>query len=130
MSLKNKNWEHLANLPNPVSRHCTSKTKEENIYIIGGRQGTSHFSDETTEFNILTNKSSAIGARLTRGRQFHSCAMLDENQIIVVGGRSERGALKTVETLDTRTSKKWIERKNLELPIAISYAQLVSNPSG
>jgi hypothetical protein len=56
--------------------------------------------------------------------------MLNRNHIIVVGGRNARGTLKSVETLDIRTSKKWIERKYLELPIGISYAQLVPNPSG
>jgi hypothetical protein len=39
--------------------------------------------------------------------------------------------LKSIETLDTRTSQKWIEMKNLELPFGISYAQIVTtNPSG
>jgi hypothetical protein len=49
----------------------------------------------------------------------------------VVGGRDAKGALKSIETLDTRTSQKWIEMKNLELPFGISYAQIVTtNPSG
>ena len=129
MSLKSNAWEPEANLPEPVSRHCAVQAKDDSIYIIGGHEGTSSFSDETIDFNILTSKSSTIVARLNRGRQLHSCAMLDANHIIVVGGRSERGALKTAETLDTKTSDKWIERKNLELPTGISYAQLVSNSS-
>jgi hypothetical protein len=57
--------------------------------------------------------------KLNRGRQLHSCAMMNDYHIIVVGGRDARGALKSVETLDTRTSKKWIERKNLELPLLL-----------
>jgi hypothetical protein len=70
--------------------------------------------------------------KLNRGRQLHSCAWLNGNHIIVVGGRDARGALKSVETLDlARTSKKWIKRENLELPFGISYAQIVTtNPSG
>ncbi len=92
--------------------------------------GSASFSDETMSFDTLTSKSSTIGAKLNKGRQLHCCAILNGNQVIVVGGRDSWGNLKSVETFDIRTSEKWIERKNLELPFGISYAQLVANPSG
>ena len=127
-----KTWRHVTQLIKPVSRHCTVQAKEDTIYIIGGLTESSSFSDETISFNILTKISSTMGVRLNRGRQLHSCARLNDYHIIVVGGRDARGALKSVETLDlARTSKKWIERENLELPFGISYAQIVTtNPSG
>ena len=130
ISLNDKSWNKVADLPVPVSRHCSVLIKEDTIYVIGGHIGKSTFSVETISFNALNSDFTTIGATLTRGRQLHSCAMLNPNHIIVVGGRDARGVLKSVETLDVRTSKKWIERENLQLPIGISYAQLVPNPSG
>ena len=91
----------------------------------------SPFSDETISFDAMNRRSTTIAAKLNRGRQLHCCARLNENHIIVVGGRDARGALKSVETLEARTSTRWIERKNLQLPSGICYAQLVAiNPSG
>jgi hypothetical protein len=131
ISLNDTTWIPVANLSKPVSRHCTVVVKDDTIFIIGGLTESSSFSEETISFNILTKKSSTMGVRLNRGRQLHSCARLNEYYIIVVGGRDGRGALKSVEYLDTRTSKKWVERKNLELPIGISYGQIVTtNPLG
>jgi hypothetical protein len=131
MSLNDTTWTPVGNLNKPISRHCTVVVKEDTIYIIGGLTESSPFSEETITFNPLTSVSSTLGVKLNRGRQLHSCARLNENHIIVVGGRNARGALKSVETLDTRTSKKLIEMKNLELPFGISYAQIVTtNPSG
>jgi hypothetical protein len=131
MSLNDSTWTPVGNLNKPISRHCTVVVKEDTIYIIGGLTESSPFSEETITFNPLTSVSSTLGVKLNRGRQLHSCARLNENHIIVVGGRNARGALKSVETLDTRTSKKLIEMKNLELPFGISYAQIVAtNPSG
>jgi hypothetical protein len=126
-----KTWRQVTHLIKPVSRHCTVQAKEDIIYIIGGLTESSPFSDETISFNILTKTSSTMRVKLNRGRQLHNCARLNDYHIIVVGGRDARAALKSVETLDTRTSKRWIERKNLELPFGISYAQIVTtNPSG
>jgi hypothetical protein len=126
-----KTWRHATQLIKPVSRHCTVQAKEDTIYIIGGLTKSSSFSDETISFNPLSSDSSTLGVRLNRGRQLHHCARLNDYHIIVVGGRDARGALKSVEALDTRSSKEWLERKNLELPFGISYAQIVTtNPSG
>jgi hypothetical protein len=132
VDITTKTWNQVSQLDKPVSRHCTVQAKEDTIYIIGGLTESSSFSDETISFNILTKKSSTMRVKLNRGRQLHSCAWLNGNHIIVVGGRDARGALKSVEYLDlARTSKKWIERKNLELPFGIGYAQIVTtNPSG
>jgi hypothetical protein len=130
MSLDDKTWKPAAKLHKSVSRHCAVQITEDTLYIIGGHIGASSVSDETMHFNTLTRKSKTLEATLNKGRQLHSCARLNENHIIVVGGRDARGALKSVETLDTRRSTHWNERKNLELPLGISYAQLVANPSG
>ncbi len=130
ISLNDTTWIPVGNLSKPVSRHCTVVVKEDNIYIIGGLTESSSFSEETISFNILTRTSSTMRVKLNRGRQLHSCVRLNDYHIIVVGGHDARGALKSVETLDTRKSKKWIERKNLELPFGISYAQIATNPSG
>jgi hypothetical protein len=130
MSLNNKTWKPAAKLHKSVSRHCAVQITEDTLYIIGGHIGASSFSGETISFNTLTRKSSTLEATMNKGRQLHSCARLNENHIIVVGGRDARGTLISVETLDTRKSTHWNERKNLELPKGISYAQLVANPAG
>jgi hypothetical protein len=131
MFLKNKKWIQVDELHQSVSRHCAVQAKDDTIYIIGGHMESSSFSDETISFDAKNRRSATIAAKLNRGRQLHCCARLGEKHIIVVGGRDARGALKSVETLEARTSTKWIERKNLQLPSGISYAQLVStNPSG
>jgi hypothetical protein len=131
VDITTKTWNQVTQLDKPVSRHCTVQAKEDTIYIVGGLTESSPFSDETLTFNILTKTSSTMRVKLNRGRQLHSCAIMNGNHIIVVGGRDARGALKSVETLDNRNSKKWITRENLELPFGISYAQIVvTNPSG
>jgi hypothetical protein len=131
MFLKNEKWIQVDELHKSVSRHCTVQAKDDTIYMIGGHMEFSPFSDETISFDAMNRRSTTIAAKLNRGRQLHCCARLGKNHIIVVGGRDARGALKSVETIDTRTSTKWIERKNLQLPSGISYAQLVAiNPSG
>ncbi len=131
-SLDTNTWTSSVQLKQPVSRHCSLLIKEDTIYIIGGLTQSSAFSDEIITFNPLSSQSSTLGVKLNRGRQLHSCARLNEYHIIVVGGRDARGPLKSVEYLDlARTSQKWIERKNLELPFGISYSQMVTtNPSG
>ena len=108
-------WKQVTQLDKPVSRHCAVQAKEDTTYIIGGLTESSSFSDETIIFNILTKTSSTMSVKLNRGRQLHSCAWLNENHIIVVGGRDAKGALKSIETLDTRTSKKWIEMKKISV---------------
>jgi hypothetical protein len=131
MFLKNEKWIQVDELHQSVSRHCTVQAKDNTFYIIGGHIESSSFSDETISFDAKNKRSTTIATKLNRGRQLHCCARLNENHIIVVGGRDARGGLKSVEIIDTRKSNKWIERKNLQLPSGISYAQLVStNPSG
>ncbi len=131
MFLKNEKWIQVDELHKSVSRHCTVQAKDETIFIIGGHMESSPFSDETISFDAKNKRSTTIATKLNRGRQLHCCARLNENHIIVVGGRDARGALKSVETLEARTSTRWIERKNLQLPSGICYAQLVAiNPSG
>ncbi len=116
----------------PISRHCAVPIKNQRIFLIGGHIGTSQFSDQTLSFEIKDEKTNFIPAKMNKGRQLHSCAMFDPKTIIVVGGRNQRGGLKSVETFDVNGSNKWIERKNLELELelGISYAQLVSHPKG
>jgi hypothetical protein len=131
MFLKNEKWIQVDKLHKSVSRHCTVQAKDDTVFIIGGHMEFSPFSDEIISVDAMNGRSTTIAAKLNRGRQLHCCARLNENHIIVVGGRDARGALKSVETLEARKSNKWIERKNLQLPSGISYAQLVStNPSG
>jgi hypothetical protein len=131
MSLDNHVCALITHLDQPVSRHCAVLVNEDTIYIIGSVNETSSFSEETISFDTLSRTTSTIEARIKRGRQLHCCAMLNRNHITVVGGCDARGPLKSVETLDTRKSNKWIERKNLELPHGISFAQpVVTNPTG
>ena len=116
----------------PISRHCAVPIKNQRIFLIGGHIGSSHFSDQTLSYDIKDEKTNFIPAKMNKGRQLHSCAMFDPKTIIVVGGRNQRGGLKSVETFDVNGSNKWIERKNLELELelGISYAELVSHPKG
>ena len=97
MSLNETTWIPVANLTKQISRHCSVVVKEDTVYIIGGMTESSSFLEETISFKLLTKISSTMGVRLNRGRQLHSCAWLNENHIIVLGGRDARGALKSIE---------------------------------
>ena len=98
---------------------------EGEIYIIGGHLGEDQFSDKTISFKPQTGISVYQKEKLNKGRQLHSCSKIDGgNKIVVVGGRDGRGELKSVEIFDIKISK-WIERKDLEFPVAISYSQMV-----
>jgi hypothetical protein len=120
----------MTNMEFPISRHCAVFISEKEIWLIGGHTGKNQFSDQSLTFDTTSKKSAFNTEKLNKGRQLHSCAMFDSNTVILVGGRNNRGGLKSVETFDIRSSKKWIERKNLELEHGISYAELVQNPYG
>ena len=64
---------------------------------------------------------------LSVGRQLHSCGMINDNYIVVAGGRNARGTLKSVEIFNKATHN-WF--KGPPLPVAISYAAMVQHPSG
>ena len=120
----------ITEMKNPISRHCAVKMHDKIIFLIAGHIGKTQFSAQTLSFDTTLKNFAFNTAKLNKGRQLHSCAMFDTNTIIVVGGRDLRGGLKSVETLDIRSSKRWSERKNLELEQAISYAELVTSPYG
>ncbi len=120
----------ITEMKNPISRHCAVKINDKIIFLIAGHIGKTQFSDQTLSFDTTLKNFAFNTAKLNKGRQLHSCAMFDANTIIVAGGRDLRGGLKSVETLDIRSSKRWSERKNLELEQAISYAELVTSPYG
>ena len=131
MKLNENQWSKFGDLNHMISRHCAVLIDEKTIILIGGHIDETQFSDKTLSFDTQKENSEVIAARLNKGRQLHSCAIFDSNTIIVVGGRDQRGGLKSVETFNFRSSNiKWIERRNLKLDIGISYAQLVPNPSG
>jgi len=62
ISLNDKSWNKVADLPVPVSRHCSVLIKEDTIYVIGGHIGKSTFSVETLTFNFLKSNFTTIGA--------------------------------------------------------------------
>ena len=126
--LVNNEWIEMKSLTKTVSRHCAVSVKED-IYLIGGHIGSDQFSDQVITLDTISNESKFLRSKLNKGRQFHSCAKINSKNIIVVGGRNLKGSLKSVELLSL-ISWKWSEPKELELPVGISYAEIVNPPTG
>ena len=127
--LKDQKWTSLANLSVPLSRHCSVLLENRDIYIIGGFQDKDPFSAKTIIFNFKSNNSYTMRSVMKTGRQLHSCAVIDGNKIIVVGGRNWKGSIKAVEVLYTST-QRWTEMKNLEFKTGFGYGNLLSLPVG
>jgi hypothetical protein len=126
----NNEWIEMEPLIETISRLCAVSVKDKEIFLIGGYIGTDQFSDQTMTLDTTLNKSKFLSSKLKNGRQLHSCAKMNSNNfVIVVGGRNLRGALKSVELLNLK-SLRWTEPKDLQLPKEISYAEIVTHPSG
>ena len=127
--LINRKWKTMKPLTETISRHCAVQVEGKDIFLIGGHIGSEQFSDKVIRFNAETHESAVLRTTMKRGRQLHACAPIDYNKVIVVGGRSLRGTLKSVELFDP-LRLTWTEPKNLELPLGISYAEIVKHPAG
>ena len=122
-------WTPLSNLPDTISRHCSVVLNHQEVVIIGGFIGDDPFSGKALIFNPESGKSYPFSSGLKTGRQLHDCALINRNKIVVVGGRSLTGFLRSIEVLNTVTGR-WDELKHLELPMGGSFGRLLPAPSG
>ena len=124
-------WKELPSAKLKISRHCAVSLNDYDVYIIGG-----HFEDQPFSKNVFVlnmraggNISSVKGSPIKHGRQFHSCAKVGKDRIIVAGGRNYQGLLSSVEIFDIRTYR-WTEPKQLQLQFGVSHAQLIPDLKG
>jgi len=121
-------WTPYSDHLSSVSHHCAVTLDEKTILIIGGTVNSTPYSTETFLFTPKAEGPQLDkGSPLIHGRNFHSCARMKSNDIIVVGGCNHRSELASVEIL-RRRALKW--NQGPELPIAISYASIVADPAG
>jgi len=121
-------WKTVYDLPMSVSQHCAVAFDEATILIIGGTVDSEPQSSKTFYFTPgAESLQLAPGSALIQGRKFHSCAKLKSSDVIVAGGSNGWGELSSVEILNRRTLR-W--KQGPRLPLAISYAAMVADPSG
>ena len=98
-------------LPFTVSRHCMVQYQPNAIILIGGTQNEDADSDKTWFIDPTNGFNIVQGPNLNQGREYHSCGILKDDSgnvlVIVAGG----GNMKSVEVLNTTSSKGWIEGK-------------------
>jgi len=123
-------WLELAKPQLQISRHCAVSFDGKDIYIIGGHIEDQPFSNKVFLLNMPTKTIKELkGSFMKHGRQFHSCAVIDKDKIITVGGRDHLGFLPSVEVLNIGTLI-WTEPKHLQLNTGIAHSQLISDSSG
>ena len=128
--LRDETWEELIGVQLQISRHCAVFMNGIGIYVIGGHFENQPFSGKVFLLDLRESKARPVKDTLMKnGRQFHSCANMGKDRIIVAGGRNHLGFLKSVEVLNLRTLK-WTEPKHLQLNIGISHAQLIPGLTG
>ena len=130
-TLKDKEWTELGQSDSlEISRHCAATVNQGNdIFLIGGHYKEQRFSDQVIK--LVLNKNNKIeiinvkGTKMKHGREFHNCAFVDKENIIVVGGRNHSGTLNSVEVFNARTLR-WTAPSQCQLNFSISHAQLIS----
>ena len=82
---------------------------EKSIYIIGGRQNNSIWSNKTWIVDPTNEFQITEGPSLNKGRDSHGCAKMTINgrTILVVAGGYNSGSLDSVEILDPSGSNVW-----------------------
>ena len=82
---------------------------EKSIYIIGGRQNGSYFSNKTWIVDPTNEFKITEGPTLNKGREDHCCAKMTLNGrtvLVVAGGY---GPLDSVEILDPSENNVWTQ---------------------
>ena len=123
-------WKELSSAKLKISRHCAVSINDEEIYIIGGNLEDQPFSKNVFVLNMPAGDISPVkGSSIKHGRQFHSCAKVGKDRIIVAGGRNYQGLLRSVEVFNLRTLR-WTEPIHIQLKDVISHAQFISSLAG
>ena len=100
-------------LPFGILNHSMIYYDEKSIYIIGGRQNGSDFSNKTWIVDPTNGFKIKEGPSLNNGREFHGCAKMTMNgrTILVVAGGWGNGyeTLDSVEILDPLGNNVWTQ---------------------
>ena len=128
--LTEKTWNELPDVKLQISRHCAVTLNGIDIVVIGGHLDDAPFSRKTLMLRMRGSSSKLIEpAPMKHGRQFHSCAAVEKDTIIVVGGRNHQGFMTSVQMFDVRLSR-WTDPTHLQLKFGISQSQLVASYNG
>ena len=86
-----------ASLPSPIAEVISSSVSvsDKFAYIIGGRKANSQYSDSVLRYNSLTNSWQNISL-LPKKLSESAVALVDTNQVIVMGGKNSSGLNGTV----------------------------------
>jgi len=112
-------------LPGSQTLHCavTEPLSNGDVYLFGGRASPNQPCDQLIRISSRqqlemeqVSSSSESGARLAP-RWRHTFTRVDDNRLVLVGGRSNDGVLKCVWMLDPAAAVKW--RKVLDLPYGV-----------
>ena len=100
-------------LPFTIRFHSIIQYDEKSIYIIGGVQNDSGFSNKTWIVDPTNEYQITEGPSLNEGRRFHGCAKMTLNgrTILVVAGGQGEGleTLDSVEILDPLGKNVWTQ---------------------
>jgi N-acetylneuraminic acid mutarotase len=97
-------FKELAPLPYVVCNMATVKYGE-NVILVGG-SNKPFFGDEKNtviSYNIETEESTKLPPM--KHSRFQCCAVVDGNSLVLMGGRGQNEALKSVKAFDFKTSK-------------------------
>ena len=95
-------------LPFTISRHCMVKLESNVIFLIGGTQNDSSYSDKTWIIDMDNDFNLREGPLLNEGRKYPLCSQLKDDFghdiIVVVAGNSGD----TIEFLNVTLMDKWM----------------------
>ena len=99
-------------MPFTIEAHSMIQYDEKSIYIIGGNQECSIWSNKTWIVDLTNGFQIKEGPSLNKGRRDHSCAKMTLNgrTILVVAGGEGEGLFETldsVEILDPSGNNVW-----------------------
>ena len=103
-------------LPFTIRYHCIIQHGEKSIYIIGGTQNDSLYSNKTWILDPTNGFEIREGPSLNEGRIYYGCAKMTVNGrtiLVVAGGTGNNGVLESVEILDPSEKNIWTPGRTL-----------------
>lgn len=100
----------LPSMKVPRAGHSMTKLANGQVVVIGGFHPNQSISSIEV-FDPKTNKFRFAPARLKYGRGYHSAHLLDDGQIAIIGGYSNRAeAIDTIEIFNPETNKVTLQK--------------------
>jgi hypothetical protein len=94
---KNGKFKKLPDMSAPRLEHCSAQLPDGRVLIAGGYANGNY--TNTTEIYNPSSKKFTPGPAMIEARGFQTCTVLKDGSVLVAGGNSPSGAIKSAEIL-------------------------------